>query len=215
AERALRAISPRSRPPAAPPPPGGPPRPGLDVVRGPAQVLPTRVLTFVHETAPLLRIGTWVDPALFAPDEAEGFLTGLVRLLEAAATENVPLSALTEVTGVRPVERGAGWSRVDGSWVSTAEVAEVLSGALGGVPAHVVEGASEGEGLTAFLACGDSPLTPEEAHTALMEALPGRPGVLAPRRYVIVRDAPAEADPAGAWLRQPILREGAGRDRHR
>ncbi|MFD8207965.1 condensation domain-containing protein [Streptomyces sp. NPDC059695] len=189
--------------------------PALDVVRGPAQVLPTRVLTFVHETAPLLRIGMWVDPALFAPDEAEGFLTGLVRLLEAAATEDVPLSALTGVTGVRPVERGTGWIRVDGSWVSTAEVAEVLSGALGGVPAHVVEGTSEGEGLTAFLACGDSPLTPEEAHTALMEALPGRPGVLAPRRYVIVRDAPAEADPAGAWLRQPILREGAGRDRHR
>ncbi|MER7540287.1 condensation domain-containing protein [Streptomyces sp. NPDC097704] len=191
---------------------GGADGPGLDVVRGPVQVLPTRILTFVHETAPLLRLDLWVDPALFAPDEAEGFLTGLVRLLEAAATEDVPLAALTGVTGVRPVERGAGWVRVDGSWVSPREVAEVLGGALGGVPVQV---APDEDGLTAYLACGDSPLTPADAHAALMDALPGRPGVLAPRRYVIVRDAPAEADRdrTSAWLRQRILREGAGRDR--
>ncbi|MFC9398158.1 condensation domain-containing protein [Streptomyces sp. NPDC057027] len=186
--------------------------PELDVVRGPVQVLPTRILTFIHETAPLLRLDLWVDPALFAPDEAEEFLTGLVRLLEAAATGDVPLAALTEVTGVRPVERGAGWVRVDGSWVSPCEVAEVLSGALGGVPVRV---APDEDGLTAYLACGGSPLTPADAHAALMDALPGRPGVLAPRRYVIVRDAPAEADRdrTSAWLRQRILREGAGRDR--
>ncbi|MFJ7959126.1 condensation domain-containing protein [Streptomyces sp. NPDC096319] len=188
--------------------------PELDVVRGPEQVLPTRVLTFVHETAPVLRLGMWVDPALFSPEEAEGFLTGIVRLLEAAATEDVPLAALTGVAGVRPVERGAGWSRVDGSWVSPPEVAEVLSGALGGAPVHVaVGGEGEEEGLTAFVACGDSPLTPAEAHGALMGALPGRPGVLAPRRYVIVRDAPARTDRTDAWLGQRILREGAGRDR--
>ncbi|MFF5287529.1 condensation domain-containing protein [Streptomyces sp. NPDC013171] len=191
---------------------GGSDGPELDVVRGPVQVLPTRILTFVHETAPLLRLDLWVDPALFPPDEAEGFLTGLVRLLEAAATEDVPLAALTGVTGVRPVERGADWVRVDGSWVSPREVAEVLGGALGGVPVQVTP---DEDGLTAYLACGGSPLTPADAHAALMDALPGRPGVLAPRRYVIVRDAPAEADRdrTSAWLRQRILREGAGRDR--
>ncbi|MFF0473659.1 condensation domain-containing protein [Streptomyces sp. NPDC004284] len=199
--------------------PGGPPAgdadgPELDVVRGPAQVLPTRVLTFVHETAPVLRLGLWVDPALFAPDEAEGFLTGLVRLLEAAATRDVPLAELTGVTGVRPVERGGRWLRVDGSWVSPPEVADVLSRALGGVPVHVAPEGPDEDGLTAFIARGGSPLTPERAHAALMDALPGHPGVLAPRRYVIVRDAPAEADRTGAWLRQPILTEGAGRARH-
>ncbi|MER5206104.1 condensation domain-containing protein [Streptomyces sp. NPDC002825] len=187
--------------------------PELEVAHGPVQVLPTRVLTFVQETAPVLRLGMWVDPALFTPDEAEGFLTGLVRLLEAAATEDVPLAALTGVTGVRPVERGADWSLVDGCWVSPPEVAEVLSGALGGVPVHVALDTGGVDGLTAFLACGDSPLTAAQAHAALMDALPGRPGVLAPRRYVIVRDAPAETDRTSAWLGQRILREGAGRDR--
>ncbi|MEV4936971.1 condensation domain-containing protein [Streptomyces zaomyceticus] len=185
---------------------------------GPEQVLPTRVLTFVHATEPLLHLALWADPALFGRAEAEGFLTGLVRLLEAAATDDVPLSSLTEVTGVRPVERGPLWCRVDGSWTSPPLVAETLSGALGGLPVHVTVEASYAylpaeRALTAFIAAGDSPLTPAEAHTALMDALPGRPGVLAPRRYVIVQDPPAEADRSSAWLRQEILREGTGRDR--
>ncbi|MGW6391066.1 condensation domain-containing protein [Streptomyces sp. NPDC055103] len=196
--------------------------PELELSWGTDQVLPTRVLTFVHETDPLLRLGVWADPALFTRDQAEGFLVGLVRLLEAAATADVPLTALTEVTGVRPVERGADWQRVDGSWVSPLAVAEALSRALDGVPVHVTtdtrhdDGSPEGDagpGLTAYLASGVAPLTPASAHAAFMDALPGRPGLLAPRRYVIVQDPPVEADRDGAWLRQQILSEGTGRDR--
>ncbi|WP_030222483.1 condensation domain-containing protein [Streptomyces bikiniensis] len=185
--------------------------PDLELGRGPVQVLPTRLLAFVHETEPLLRIGLWADPALFAPGEAEGFLTGLVRLLEAAAEGDVPLASLTGATGVRPVERGPDWVRVDGCWVSPAAVADALGGALGGVPVHVVADGS-GEGLTAFVASGGgAPPTPAEAHAALMRVLPGRPGVLAPRRYVCVQDPPEEADRTDAWLRQRILTEGNGR----
>ncbi|MET7758217.1 condensation domain-containing protein [Streptomyces sp. NPDC005389] len=223
---------------------------GLELSWGPDQVLPTRVLTFVHATDPLLHLSTWVDPALFKRDEAEAFLTGLVRLLEAAATDDVPLASLTGVTGVRPVERGPLWCRVDGSWTSPPLVARTLSEALEGLPVHVTadapeaaeDGATDGStpdataphgstpdathdgtaphgtppwggALTAFIAVGDTPLTPAQAHTALMDALPGRPGVLAPRRYVIVQNPPAEADRTSAWLRQQILREGTGRDR--
>ncbi|MFJ2931881.1 DUF6271 family protein [Streptomyces sp. NPDC087219] len=194
--------------------------PALELSWGPDQVLPTRVLTFVHAIEPLLHLSTWVDPALFKRDEAEAFLTGLVRLLEAAATDDVPLAALTEVTGVRPVERGPRWCRVDGSWTSPPLVAQALSEALDDLPVHVTADAAAPDGtashdgaLTAYIAAGDSPLTPARAHTALMDALPGRPGVLAPRRYVIVHNPPAEADRTSAWLRQQILREGTGRDR--
>lgn len=213
--------------------------PALELSWGPDQVLPTRVLTFVHAIEPLLHLSTWVDPALFKRDEAEAFLTGLVRLLEAAATDDVPLASLTEVTGVRPVERGPRWCRVDGSWTSPPLVAQALSEALDGLPVHVTAdaaapdgttpaaapdgstpdaaapdgAASHGGALTAYIAAGDSPLTSAQAHTALMDALPGRPGVLAPRRYVIVHNPPAEADRTSAWLRQQILREGTGRDR--
>ncbi|MER7044971.1 condensation domain-containing protein [Streptomyces jumonjinensis] len=189
---------------------------------GQEQVLPTRVLTFVYQTAPMLHLSIWADPALFTRDEAEGFLTGLVQLLEAVGEEDVKLTSLTEVTGVRPVERGADWRRVDGCWISPPAVADALSQALEGLPVHVTmeappedtppEGGG-GPGLTAFIASGGSPLTPAKAHTALMGALPGRPGLLAPRRYVIVQDPPAEADRSSAWLRQQILMEGTGRDR--
>ncbi|GEB58256.1 condensation domain-containing protein [Streptomyces gardneri] len=196
--------------------------PELELSWGEEQVLPTRVLTFVHETDPLLRLGVWADPALFTREQAEGFVVGLVRLLEAAATGDVPLDALTEVTGVRPVERGPGWERVDGSWVSPLAVAEALSRALDGVPVHVTtdpphgDGSPEGEAaraLTAYIAAGGAPLTPAAAHAAFMDVLPGRPELLAPRRYVIVQNPPAEADLSGAWLRQQILSEGTGRDR--
>ncbi|MCX4985117.1 condensation domain-containing protein [Streptomyces sp. NBC_00572] len=203
---------------AAVPRPEGADSPGLELTWGPEQVLPTRVLTFVYATEPLIHLSTWVDPALFKRDEAEGFLTGLVRLLEAAATDDVPLASLTAVTGVRPVERGPRWCRVDGCWTSPPLVAETLSEALKGLPVHVTvdapnESVPQERALTAYIAAGDTPLTPAEAHTALMDALPGRPGVLAPRRYVIVQDPPAEADRSSAWLRQEILREGTGRDR--
>ncbi|MFE0647235.1 condensation domain-containing protein [Streptomyces sp. NPDC059534] len=206
-------------PPAAPAAEGGP---ELELSWGPDQVLPTRLLAFVHQADPLLHLSLWADPALFTRDEAEGFLTGLVRLLEAAAEQDVPLDRLTGATGVRPVERGTDWSLVDGSWVSPTAVADALSGALGGVPVHVVLDPPPGEGppetrdgpvLTAFVASGGAPLTPALAHAALMDTLPGRPGVLAPRRYVLVQDPPADTEPAGAWPRRQILMEGSGRDR--
>ncbi|MET9696751.1 condensation domain-containing protein [Streptomyces sp. NPDC006529] len=197
--------------------------PGPELSWGPVQVLPTRVLAFAYRTDPVLHIGMWADPALFPRAEAEGFLTGLVRLLEAAAAGDVPLASLTAVTGVRTVERDARWLRVDGCWVSPPDVADALSRALGGLPVHVTAeadapGAPAGSsgspgGLTAFIASGGSPLTPARAHAALMDALPGRPGVLAPRRYVIVQDPPAQTDRSDAWLRQQILAEGNGRER--
>ncbi|MFE3760702.1 condensation domain-containing protein [Streptomyces sp. NPDC059104] len=197
--------------------------PELELTWGPEQVLPTRLLVFVHATDPLLHLALWADPALFGREEAEGLLTGLVRLLEAAAARDVPLASLTGVTGVRPVERGSHWLRVDGSWTSPPLVAATLSRALDGLPVHVTADAPAGSeppgseptasALTAYIAAGDTPLTPAQAHTALMDALSGRPGVLAPSRYVIVRHPPAEADRGDAWLHRKILREGTGRQR--
>ncbi|MER5638944.1 condensation domain-containing protein [Kitasatospora sp. NPDC002227] len=174
---------------------------------GPAQVLPTRLLAFAYQTDPLLHLSMWADPALFTRAEAEGFLAGLVRLLEAAAEGDVPLDVLTAVTGVEPPVRDGSWQPVDQCWVSPPAVAEALAKALGGLPVHV--GAADGE-LTAHIAAGAAPLTPAEAHTALMAALPGHPGLLAPHRYVIVRHPPAAGE---AWHRQQTLLEGSGRER--
>ncbi|GGY40181.1 hypothetical protein GCM10010363_21130 [Streptomyces omiyaensis] len=194
--------------------------PELELVWGAGQTLPTRLLTFVYETEPVLRFATWADPALFPRGAAEELATGLVRLLEAVAESDVPLGAagpLTELTGVRPVARGPEWVRVDGCWVSPAAVAEALAGALGGRPVEVLvedgAGGPDGRGLTAYIGADErtwpeDEVTPDAAHAALMAVLPGRPGVLAPHRYVFVEGPPRQ--PAAA---QRILREGTGRGR--
>ncbi|MCX4751283.1 condensation domain-containing protein [Kitasatospora sp. NBC_01287] len=179
--------------------------PEAELTWGPTQALPTRLLGFAHQIDPLLHLSLWADPALFERTEAEGFLTGLLRLLEAAAEGDLPLADLTAVTGVAPADRGPDWQRVDGCWVRPQAIAEALSEALDGLPAHV---ADEDDGtLTAWIATGGRPLTPAAAHTALLARLPARTGVLAPRRYVLVPAAPAGGD----WRALRPLAEGSGR----
>ncbi|MFJ6144301.1 condensation domain-containing protein [Streptomyces anulatus] len=195
---------------------------------GPPQALPTRLLAFTYRTAPQLHISLWAAPSLFTPAEAEGFLSGLVLLLEAAAAGDVPMEALAEVTGVRPAERGPGWLRVDGCWVSPDAVREALGRAVGGLPVRVAEepapdgtadGTAEGATgtephLTAYLARGDTSLTPEAAHRALTALIPAAgSGVLAPQRYVLVGNPPTEPDRTDAWRRLEIIEEGTGRSR--
>ncbi|XUZ95489.1 condensation domain-containing protein [Streptomyces araujoniae] len=220
-----------------------------ELVWGPPQALPTRLLAFTYRTAPQLHISLWAAPSLFAPEEAEGFLSGLVLLLEAAAAGDVPMGTLTEVTGVRPAERGPDWLRLDGCWVSPDAVRETLGRAVGGLPVHVTgepgpdgtEAVDGGEGpadgaygtgatagtdgsaggapgaephLTAYIARGETPLTPEEAHRALTALIPAAgSGVLAPRRYVLVTDPPAGPDRSDAWRRLKTIDEGTGRGR--
>ncbi|MFE3519847.1 condensation domain-containing protein [Streptomyces sp. NPDC059166] len=191
---------------------------GAELEWGPVQEMPTRLLCFAYRTEPLLHLSMWADPVLLPRDEAEGFLTGLVLLLEAAAYEDVPLESLTGVTGVRPAERDDGWRRVDGCWVSPSAVAHALSEAFGGLPVHVTADVSDEavpHGLTAFIASGGAPLTPDDAHAALMDGLSGphASGLLAPARYVIVHDPPARTGDTRAWLAQRILMEGNGRRR--
>ncbi|MEW2172438.1 condensation domain-containing protein [Streptomyces sp. NPDC007027] len=195
---------------------------------GPPQTLPTRLLAFTYRTAPQLHISLWAAPSLFAPEEAEGFLSGLVLLLEAAAAGDVPMDSLTAVTGVRPAGHGPGWLRVDGCWVSPDAVRETLGRAVGGLPVRVAKepephGTTDGTAgaaavadprLTAYIACGETPLTPEAAHRALTALIPAAgSGVLAPHRYVLVQNPPGEPDRSDAWRRLEIIEEGTGRSR--
>lgn len=195
---------------------------------GPPQTLPTRLLAFTYRTAPQLHISLWAAPSLFTPEEAEGFLAGLVLLLEAAAAGDVPMEALTEVTAVRPAERGPAWLRVDGCWVSPAAVRETIGRAVDGLPVRVAEelgpdgtadGTAEGAAgaephLTAYIARGDTSLTPEQAHRAVTALIPAAgSGVLAPHRYVLVENPPTEPERSDAWRRLQIIEEGTGRGR--
>ena len=73
----------------------------------------------------------------------------------------------------------------------------------------------------AYLAAGGGIDTPEKAHTACLTTLAGtrtleppdgiRYTAIAPSRYVICADAPADVRDMAAWQGQTVVAEGDGR----
>ncbi|AVT28385.1 hypothetical protein C6361_01470 [Plantactinospora sp. BC1] len=144
-------------------------------------------------------------------EEIDQLLRGVERVLVAAAEGDFPMSRIGEVSGVEPMERGAGWRLVDSSWVELAEAQRLLDESLD-APVRRVFAIPDGDGhrLVAYLV-GGSARTPREAHAACVAAMPGRRTAMTPQRYVICAEPPADpADPA-AWARQPVLADGDGR----
>ena len=153
--------------------------------------------------------------------ELETLLRGIESLLVAAARGDVVLSRLAEVTGVRPVSRDAGWVRVGPSWAELAEVQRLVEDALRVPAAAFAVPGPDGHALVAYLAAGGGIDTPEKAHTACLTTLAGtrtleppdgiRYTAIAPSRYVICADAPADVRDMAAWQGQTVVAEGDGR----
>jgi hypothetical protein len=152
--------------------------------------------------------------------DIEALLRGVELLLVEAATADVKLDRVREITGVTPLPRGPGWVLTDSCWVELAEVRRLVADSLPGVPALVTaEDTEDSEPeLTAWLA-PSGPLTPEEAHAACMAVLPAGPqppasmrySAMAPARYVICATAPPDVANLEAWRRQPVRAAGPGR----
>jgi Condensation domain len=142
--------------------------------------------------------------------EMELMLRGVESLLVAAATADIALDDLGEITGVDPVRRGPDWLRVDSCWISLAEARRLASDALPSA-SLVVPDARRGRGLVAYTAAGWGVETPQQAHAACMAVLPGRYTAMAPSHYVICDRAPGDALAPEAWERQIVLVEGDGR----
>ena len=194
--------------------------PELELGWGPEQDLPTSALTFVHAVEPALRMSVRLDPRLFDRREAEGLVLGLVRLLEAVALADVPCDRLADVTGVRTLDRGEEWRQVDGCWVhlptATATVTKAVTKALadgrGSGPRPLVHVTVDDSRITAYVAGIGAACTVRQVHRAVMDVVPGRPGTLAPHRYVIVTDPPERPHDTDAWRALPVIDEGSGRD---
>lgn len=75
-----------------------------------------------------------------ARDDLELLLGGVERLLVAAAAGPVPLDRLSEITGVKPVRRGADWVCVDSCWVELSSVRQLVLDAAAVPAAQVVAG---------------------------------------------------------------------------
>jgi hypothetical protein len=156
--------------------------------------------------------------------ELETLLRGTEALLVAAASGDVELSRLTEITGVQPIDRGPGWVRIGPSWIELSEVQRLVEDALGSPTAAfaIPQGQSAEYELVAYLtASGIS--SPEEAHAACLATLAGTRGLappdgirytaMAPGRYVICAAAPGDVRDLPGWQRQTVVTEGEGRQR--
>ncbi|ANZ40461.1 hypothetical protein BBK82_35050 [Lentzea guizhouensis] len=158
----------------------------------------------------VIRAGREVELALYGdtrylpePD-IEAFLRGVEALVVASATRPVPVAEVASLTGITPVERGAGWVCRDSCWVEVAAVQRLLDDVLDG-PARVFDHGGE---LVAYVT---GSVTPREAHVRCLAALPGRYTTVAPNRYVVVARAPGDLTDRAAWSAQPVLAEGTGR----
>jgi Condensation domain len=157
--------------------------------------------------------------------ELEMLLRGTESLLIAAASGDIALSRLGEVTGVQPIARGPGWVRIGPSWIDLAEVQRLVEDALPAAAAAfaIVGPAAAEPELIAYLAAGGGIDTPEQAHAACMATLAGTRGVtppdgirytaMAPGRYIICARAPGDVHDLAGWQRQAVVAEGDGRRR--
>jgi hypothetical protein len=156
--------------------------------------------------------------------EIETLLRGTEALLVAAASGDVELSRLGEITSVWPVIRDAGWLRIGSSWVELAEVQRLVRDAMPTpAMAFAVPGPAGEPELAAYLTAGGSISTPEQAHAACLATLAGtrtlappdgiRYTAMTPGRYIICASAPGDPSDLAAWRRQPVVADGDGRRR--
>lgn len=178
------------------------PPPAADVECGwlPEASLPAHLALWANRLEDEVDLTFWIDPRVMSRQEAEGFGTGLVRLLIEAGDRVIPAAEIPAVSGVAPAGHGPGWVHADSCWVSLDAVGRLVGEAVGGRPHRVVHGAD------GRLICHVTSGTPEEIHAACLALLPGRTSAMTPHHYVVHRPAPGDT-----WLDGPVVTEGDGR----
>jgi Condensation domain len=179
------------------------------------------LLFLLHQVSEELILGGLTrDASLLPGGEIETLLRGTESLLVAAASGDVELGELAGITGVRPAERGAGWLRIDGSWVQLDAIRLLVADALPAPTAVFAVREHDDLTLVAYLAADGGIASPGQAHEACMKVLrkPDSAGrirhtAMAPGRYVICERPPADPDDLASWQRQPVIADGDGRIR--
>ncbi|BAJ32288.1 hypothetical protein KSE_65290 [Kitasatospora setae KM-6054] len=151
----------------------------------PTEPLPTRLMINIWRTSGCLEISLHAHPDVLDREETEHFARALLRLIDLAGQRNVTLGPDGELAALSnlPVgrrEKGR-WQRVGSNWVDLDAVADRLRTVLA---VKDVEVSWQNEELTAEIGAG-CPLTPTEAHTAVVDALSWRDTVMAPQRYLL------------------------------
>ncbi len=177
----LSATVPDSVAAARPEPPTEP-----DLAWYPAEPTPTRLMLNIWRTTGCLEFTLHTHPDVLDREETELFAHALLGLLDLAGRRAVrlgPDGELAELTGLPVARRDkARWQQVGTNWIDLDAVADLVRTALG---ARDVEVHWQNEELTAVVDTGETVRTPEQAHSAVMAALPGHDTAMAPQRYVL------------------------------
>jgi hypothetical protein len=136
-------------------------------------------------------------------------MLGLVRTMEAFLVEAVTdpglrLSALPGLCGLGGPALGSDWAMVDNCWVDLRDVEQVLRACPGvtGAAVFVEPDPAERGSLVAYVAADDGIAPAQTLRRHLLEAADTGRAVIAPHRYVMCRQPPAEPQNAAAWLEQ-------------
>ncbi|MFD8593568.1 condensation domain-containing protein [Kitasatospora sp. NPDC059646] len=157
-----------------------------DLVRYPAEPTPTRLMLNIWRTTGCLEFTLHTHPDVLDDEETELFAHALLRLLDLAGRRAVrlgPDGELAALTGLPVARRDkARWQQIGTNWIDLDAVTDLLRSALGARNAEVHWNNGE---LTAMADTGETSWTPEQAHAAVMAALPGHDTAMAPHRYVL------------------------------
>jgi hypothetical protein len=176
----------------------------------PAEAMPTRLMVWAVRLDDEIELSVLADPNCLATAEVETFGSAIIRLVEEAADRDIELADSTVLTELAPVVRGDGWYLSDRCWIELAAVRQLLDDVLDGRPNLVVVVPDDelGHRIECYVA-GDH-VAAERIHADCVAALEMRPSAMAPHRYVVCSQAPADVSDVDAW-RALAVAESTGR----
>jgi Condensation domain len=153
------------------------------------------------------------DTTYLSSEAIRQLLTGVERLLIAAACGNAPAGDLGRITGITQVRREGSWVRCPGGWVDLAATRELWLGAAGadsGLVAEELPSVTGEHRLIGYLT-GAEPPAFTTLHQRLVTAIGVRNDVRAPDVYRWVKAPPDDTADASAWRGLDVLAQADGR----
>jgi hypothetical protein len=180
----------------------------------PAENVPCRFIVYVYRLDTDLDLTFLADPLCLDGEELAEFSHALLRLLRAAADNDLPLKEVAALTTLTPMTRGEGWYLADSCWIEIDAVRGLVAEVLGDRPHLVVAVPDEllGYRLVCYLT---GPADLEDVHQRCVALLPGLVTVLAPHDYVVCAGPPEDPADAGGWAALPVTSRGSGRGERR
>ncbi|GAA1271500.1 hypothetical protein GCM10009677_25560 [Sphaerisporangium rubeum] len=170
-----------------------------------------KILLMVLDTSVHGAVSLLADTAYTPVHSIDEILRGMERLLVAGASRDIPAGRLSEVTGIRPPDRGPGWVRCRDGHADLAATRDLWRTVVGTSPADLYTEVdrSGGHRMIAYAVAPDRSIM--DLHHQLTASLDERTDVRAPDWYVRCADPPHPAPGRASWTVSRVLEEGTGR----